>query len=231
IYPMRSLGASGVWEIFIPGLEPGALYKYEIVAANGDIRVKTDPFAFKMEQSPGTSSIVERPSSAYEWNDAIWMSTRDERDVKREPMLAYEVHLGSWARVVEEGNRFLTYRELATRLADHVNRLGFTHVELMPVMEHPFYGSWGYQVSGYFAPTSRYGTPDDFRHFVDTMHQRGIGVILDWVPAHFPKDDFALRRFDGTALYEHEDPRLGEHPDWGTLIFNYGRTEVVNFLT
>ena len=148
----------------------------------------------------------------------------------REPVHIYEVHLGSWARVPEEGNRSLSYREIAPRLAEHVKRLGFTHVELLPVMEHPFYGSWGYQVTGYFAPTSRYGSPDDLRFLIDTLHQAGIGVLLDWVPAHFPKDDYALRRFDGTALYEHEDPRLGEHPDWGTLIFNYGRSEVRNYL-
>jgi 1,4-alpha-glucan branching enzyme len=230
VYPMRVLGSSGVWELFIPEIHAGALYKYEILTRHGDIRVKTDPFAFKLEQHPGTASIVEHPSTEYAWNDEQWMSTREGKDLRREPMLAYEVHLGSWARVPEEGNRALTYREIAPRLAEHVKHLGFTHVELLPVMEHPFYGSWGYQVSGYFAPTSRYGTPDDFRYFVDVMHQHGIGVILDWVPAHFPKDDFALRRFDGSALYEHEDPRLGEHPDWGTLIFNYGRAEVVNFL-
>jgi 1,4-alpha-glucan branching enzyme len=230
VFPMRSLGASGVWEIFLPEIRPGALYKYEIVTRDGDIRVKTDPMAFKMEQHPGTASIVEPPAGSYDWRDDEWMKRRDTLDPHREPMLTYEVHLGSWARVPEEGNRFLTYREIAPRLAEHVKHLGFTHVELLPVMEHPFYGSWGYQVSGYFAPTSRYGRPDDFRYFVDTMHQQGIGVILDWVPAHFPKDDFALRRFDGSALYEHEDPRLGEHPDWGTLIFNYGRAEVRNFL-
>jgi 1,4-alpha-glucan branching enzyme len=230
VYPMRSLGSSGVWEIFLPDVAPGAVYKYEIVTRNGDIRVKSDPFAFKMEQHPGTASIVEPPPAVYDWHDGEWMAKRDALDPHREPMLAYEVHLGSWARVPEEGNRHLTYREIAPRLAVHVKRLGFTHVELMPVMEHPFYGSWGYQVSGYYAPTSRYGTPDDFRYFVDTLHQHGVGVILDWVPAHFPKDDFALRRFDGSALYEHEDPRLGEHPDWGTLIFNYGRPEVRNFL-
>ncbi|MGH7678373.1 MAG: 1,4-alpha-glucan branching protein GlgB [Gemmatimonadaceae bacterium] len=229
VLPMRSLGASGVWELFVPHLAPGTLYKYEILANDGSIRVKTDPFAFKMEQHPGTASIVEAPSS-YRWRDDDWMAARDFRDPHREAMLIYEVHLGSWARVPEEENRFLSYREIAPRLAEHVVRLGFTHVELLPVMEHPFYGSWGYQVSGYYAPTSRYGTPDEFRFFVDTMHQHGIGVLLDWVPAHFPKDDFALRRFDGSALYEHEDPRLGEHPDWGTLIFNYGRAEVRNFL-
>ncbi|HJQ20624.1 MAG TPA: 1,4-alpha-glucan branching protein GlgB [Gemmatimonadaceae bacterium] len=230
VFPMRSLGASGVWEIFVPDVVPGALYKYEILTREGDLRVKTDPFAFKLEQHPGTASIVEPPLDTYAWGDAEWMKRRDKVDPHREPMLAYEVHLGSWARVPEDGNRWLTYREIAPRLAQHVRDMGFTHVELLPVMEHPFYGSWGYQVSGYYAPTSRYGTPDDFRFFVDTLHRHGIGVILDWVPAHFPKDDFALRRFDGSALYEHEDPRLGEHPDWGTLIFNYGRAEVRNFL-
>jgi len=230
VFPMRSLGASGVWEIFLPEIRPGTLYKYEILTHHGDVRVKTDPFAFKMEQHPGTASIVEPPPTTYDWNDADWMSKRDTLEPRREPMAAYEVHLGSWARVPEEENRFLSYREIAPRLADHVKSLGFTHVELMPIMEHPFYGSWGYQVSGYYAPTSRYGSPDDFRFLVDTLHQHDIGVILDWVPAHFPKDDFALRRFDGSALYEHEDPRLGEHPDWGTLIFNYGRPEVRNFL-
>ncbi|MGH7638662.1 MAG: 1,4-alpha-glucan branching protein GlgB [Gemmatimonadaceae bacterium] len=230
IFPMRVLGSSGVWELFIPEIPPGALYKYEIVTQSGDIRVKTDPFAFKLEQHPGTASIVERASASYDWSDDEWMSKRDTMDPHRSAQLIYEVHLGSWARVPEEGDRFLTYREIAPRLADHVKQLGFTHVELLPVMEHPFYGSWGYQVSGYYAPTSRYGSPDDFRFFVDTMHRNGIGVILDWVPAHFPKDDFALRMFDGSALFEHEDPRLGEHPDWGTLIFNYGRAEVRNFL-
>jgi 1,4-alpha-glucan branching enzyme len=230
LYPMRSLGSSGVWEIFLPHLTPGTLYKYEILSRGGDLRIKTDPFAFKLEQHPGTASIIEPAPSSYEWKDQEWMAKRDSHDPHRDAMLAYEVHLGSWARVPDEGNRSLRYREIAPRLAEHVKRLGFTHVELLPVMEHPFYGSWGYQVSGYYAPTSRYGTPDDFRFLVDTLHQHGIGVILDWVPAHFPKDDFALRLFDGSALYEHEDPRLGEHPDWGTLIFNYGRAEVRNFL-
>ena len=228
-YPMRMLGSSGVWEIFIPDVGPDALYKFEILTRDRAIRVKTDPFTAKMEQFPGTASIVQAPS-AYEWHDAGWLAARREADYTRLPVSIYEVHLGSWARVPEEGGRPLTYREIAPRLAEHVKSLGFTHVELMPIMEHPFYGSWGYQVSGYYAPTSRYGTPDDFRYFVDVLHQHGIGVILDWVPAHFPKDDFALRWFDGTALYEHEDPRLGEHPDWGTLIFNYGRNEVRNFL-
>jgi 1,4-alpha-glucan branching enzyme len=168
--------------------------------------------------------------SQHRWRDEGWMAERGRRDPRREPVWIYEVHLGSWARVPEEGNRSLTYREIAPRLAEHVARLGFTHVEFLPLSEYPFEGSWGYQVSGYYAPTSRFGTPDDFRFLVDTLHQAGIGVILDWVPAHFPKDDFALRRFDGTALYEHDDPRRGEHPEWGTLIFNYGRPEVRSFL-
>jgi 1,4-alpha-glucan branching enzyme len=229
IYPMRSMGSTGLWEVFVPEIGAGALYKYEMLTKDGLVRIKTDPFAFKMEQMPGTASIVV-DENAYAWEDGEWMTARPHRDAPREPMLIYEVHLGSWARVPEDNNRSLTYREIAPRLAEHVKTLGFTHVELLPVSEHPFTGSWGYQVSGYYAPTSRYGTPDDFRFFVDTCHRAGIGVILDWVPAHFPKDDFALRRFDGSALYEHEDPRLGEHPDWGTLIFNYGRPEVRNFL-
>ncbi|HXT16756.1 MAG TPA: 1,4-alpha-glucan branching protein GlgB [Gemmatimonadaceae bacterium] len=229
IFPMRMLGSSGVWELFVPEIQPGALYKFELLTREGLIRVKTDPFAAKQEQAPGTASIVQLEDN-YEWSDNAWMSSRRKTDLVRSPLSIYEVHLGSWARVPEDGNRALSYRGIAPRLAEHVRNLGFTHVELMPIMEHPFYGSWGYQVSGYYAPTSRYGTPDDFRYFVDVMHQHGIGVILDWVPAHFPKDDYALRRFDGTALYEHEDPRLGEHPDWGTLIFNYGRNEVRNFL-
>ena len=229
VLPMRVLGASGVFELFVPDVAPGALYKFEILTADRELRVKSDPVAFSAEVPPGTASRVIAPGT-YAWGDDAWMRARAARDAAREPLLIYEVHLGSWARVPEEGNRPLTYRELAPRLAEHVRRMGFTHVELLPVMEHPFGGSWGYQVTGYYAPTARYGTPDDFRCFVDTMHQAGIGVILDWVPAHFPRDDFALRRFDGTALYEHDDPRLGEHPEWGTLIFNYGRNEVRNFL-
>jgi 1,4-alpha-glucan branching enzyme len=228
LLPMRMLGASGVWELFVPDVGPGALYKFEILTRDRQLRVKTDPFAQAMELPPETASRVVR--SEHAWGDDDWMAARPTRDLPREPMLIYEVHLGSWARIPEEGNRFLTYREIAPALVEHVRRLGYTHIELLPIMEHPFYGSWGYQVSGYFAPTARFGTPDDFRFLVDHCHRNGIGVILDWVPAHFPKDDFALRRFDGTALYEHEDPRQGEHPDWGTLIFNYGRTEVRNFL-
>jgi 1,4-alpha-glucan branching enzyme len=229
LFPMRQLGASGVFELFVPGLKEGVLYKYELLTREGVPRVKTDPLAFKVEQAPQTASIVV-DLEKYDWSDDLWMRTRRDADPVREPMLIYEVHLGSWARVPEDNNRALTYREIAPRLVEHVKALGFTHVELLPIMEHPFTGSWGYQVTGYYAPTSRFGSPDDFKFFIDTCHQADIGVILDWVPAHFPKDDWALRRFDGTALYEHQDPRLGEHPDWGTLIFNYGRNEVRNFL-
>ena len=226
-HTMRVLGASGVFELFVPGVGPEALYKFQILARSGAVRVKTDPYAFKLEQAPGFASIVQS-RSGYAWNDGGWLTQRAEADALREPMHVYEVHLGSWMR--HPDNTPLTYREIAPRLADHVRRLGFTHVELLPVQEHPFGGSWGYQVGGYFAPTSRFGSPDDFRFLVDTLHQAGIGVILDWVPAHFPKDDWALRRFDGTACYEHEDPRLGDHPEWGTHIFNYARHEVRNFL-
>ncbi|MEP6835815.1 MAG: 1,4-alpha-glucan branching protein GlgB [Gemmatimonas sp.] len=229
VHPMRALGTSGVWELFVPGVGANALYKFEIKALSGALRVKTDPMAFQMELSSGHASVVV-DTGTYTWNDGEWLARRAEGDPVREPMLVYEVHLASWARVPEENNRTLSYREIAPRLAEHVKRLGFTHIELLPVLEHPFGGSWGYQVSGYYAPTSRHGSPDDFRFFVDTMHAAGIGVLLDWVPAHFPKDDWALRRFDGTACYEHEDPRLGEHPEWGTLIFNYSRHEVRNFL-
>ena len=232
IFPMRSMGASGVFELFVPEIKPGALYKYEMVTQEGLIRVKADPFAFKLEQSPGTASIVQAEGE-YTWSDSEWMNRRNAKghwDVLHEPVLIYECHLGSWARMPEEGNRPLSYRELAPRLAEHVSRLGFTHVELLPVMEHPFYGSWGYQVSGYFAPTSRYGTPDDFRFLVDVLHQHGIGVILDWVPSHFPTDAHGLAFFDGTHLFEHADPQQGFHPEWNTYIFNYGRNEVRNFL-
>jgi len=226
--PMRRLGASGVYELFVPGVWAGAVYKYRIIGPRGEIRLKADPFAQAMELPPSTASRVA--ASSYQWGDGEWMAQRATRDLNRSPVAIYEVHLGSWARVLEEGNRPLTYREIAPKLIDHVRRLGFTHVEFMPLAEHPFTGSWGYQVSAYFAPTARYGTPDDLRYLIDTCHCAGIGVIMDWVPAHFPKDDFALRLFDGTALYEHEDPRRGEHPEWGTLIFNYGRREVRNFL-
>jgi 1,4-alpha-glucan branching enzyme len=229
LFPMRQLGGSGVFELFVPDLQPGALYKYEILTPQSSLRLKTDPFAAAMERQPGTASRVVA-ASTYAWGDGPWMQARRRRDPTREPMTTYEAHLGSWARVPEEGNRSLTFREIAPRLAAHARALGFTHLELLPIMEHPFEGSWGYQVTGYYAPAARLGTPDDFRFFVDTCHREGLGVILDWVPAHFPRDDYALRRFDGTALYEHDDPRRGEHPDWGTLIFNYGRREVANFL-
>ena len=229
LLPMRRLGASGVWELFVPGLGEGTLYEYELRTREGVPRRKTDPFAFKMEQAPATASIVVA-EGRFAWADDAWIAERGARDVTEGPMSIYEVHLGSWMRMEHEGGRMATYREIAEPLARHVAAHGFTHVELLPVAEHPFYGSWGYQVTGFYAPTSRHGSPDDFRFFVDTLHRHGVGVILDWVPAHFPKDDHALRRFDGTALYEHADPRLGEHPDWGTLIFNYGRHEVRNFL-
>jgi 1,4-alpha-glucan branching enzyme len=228
LYPMRRLGSSGIHELFVPGLDAGAVYKFEIKTRQGMLRLKTDPMARAMELPPKSASRVD--VSGYVWGDDAWMKARRTIDHARAPLAAYEIHLGSWARAQERDGRLPTYRELAPALVDHVKALGFTHIELMPVAEHPFAGSWGYQVSGYFAPTSRFGTPDDFRFFVDHCHQNGIGVLVDWVPAHFPKDDFALRRFDGTALYEHDDPRLGEHPDWGTLIFNLGRPEVSGFL-
>ncbi len=228
VYPMRSMGSSGVWELFIPDVKEGAHYKFEVKTQNNHIRVKTSPYAFAMEVRPKTASIVYDVDK-YKWNDNEWMRER-KSDLRFEPMAIYEVHLGSWMRVPEEGNRWLTYRELAPKLIAHLKRFNFTHIELLPVAEHALDESWGYQVTGYFAPTSRFGSPDDFKYFVDLCHQNGIGVIVDWVPAHFPKDDFSLRWFDGEALYEHADPRQGEHKDWGTLIFNFGRHEVRNFL-
>ncbi|HEY5999204.1 MAG TPA: 1,4-alpha-glucan branching protein GlgB [bacterium] len=229
VHAMRVLGGSGVWELFIPGIGEWALYRYEIAAADGALRLKTDPLAFAAELRPKTAGLVFE-HGRYPWADAAWMAERAQRQPRSGPLAIYEVHLGSWMRSGGEAGEWLTYREIAPRLAEHVRRLGFTHVELLPVAEHPFDASWGYQVTGFYAPTSRFGTPDDFKFLVDTLHQAGIGVILDWVPGHFPRDDHSLRRFDGTALYEHEDPRLGEHPDWGTLIFNFGRNEVANFL-
>jgi len=226
LHPMRSLGASGIWELFVPGVDDGARYKFEIRTQDGRLRVMADPFAHRAEVPPQTESIVHR--STYDWDDGDWMAARREGDPLAGPMSIYEVHLGSWRRTLEGG--MLGYRDLADQLAEYASDLGFTHIELLPVMQHPFSGSWGYQVTGYFAPHSAWGSPDDFRYFVDTMHRRGIGVLLDWVPAHFPRDDWALARFDGTALYEHEDPRRGAHPDWGTLVFNLGRSEVRNFL-
>ena len=229
VHPMRSLGSSGVWEIFIPGAHVGQRYKYEIRSRHGEILLKIDPYGTAFEVPPLSASIVTQ--SQYRWNDEEWMRGRAEAGGWfARPMAVYEVHLGSWARIPEEDNRYLTYRELAGRLIPYVKEMGYTHIELLPVMEHPFSGSWGYQVTGFFAPTSRYGSPDDFRAFVDACHGHGIGVILDWVPGHFPKDAHGLARFDGTSLYEHADPRQGEHRDWGTLIFNYGRNEVRNFL-
>ncbi len=229
VHPMRTLGSSGVWELFLPDAAPGARYKFEVVGADGRVRLKADPMARRAEVPPGTASIIV-DDDTYGWQDGAWMERRKSVDVVNQRMSTYEVHLGSWRRVPEEGDRPLTYRELAEQLPDYVADLGFTHVELMPVAEHPFGGSWGYQVTSYYAPTARYGSPDDFRALVDALHARGIGVIVDWVPAHFPKDEWALARFDGTALYEHADPRQGEHPDWGTLVFNFGRHEVRNFL-
>ncbi|MCW3008376.1 MAG: glgB [Solirubrobacterales bacterium] len=228
LHPMRAMGASGIWELFVPDVPAGASYKYEIHTQSGDIRMKADPFAFEAELPPETSSIVNR--SEYEWQDAEWLQTRAEAEQLKAPISIYEVHLGSWRLNPLEDNRSLTYTELADELAAYAHDMGFTHIELLPVMAHPFAGSWGYQVTSQFAPTPRFGSPDDLRAFVDGLHGHGLGVILDWVPAHFPKDDWALRRFDGTALYEHEDPRRGEHPDWGTLVFNFGRNEVRNFL-
>ncbi len=228
LHPMRSLGGAGIWELFVPELDEGAVYKFEIRTQTGELRLKADPVAARTEEPPRTASVVFR--SRRDWRDGEWRERRAASQPWTEPMSIYEVHLGSWRWNPLEGNRSLSYRELADELADYVHDMGFTHVELLPVMEHPFGGSWGYQVSGFFAPTARLGSPDDFRAFVDGLHERGIGLILDWVPAHFPRDDWALARFDGTALYEHEDPRRGAHPDWGTLIFNYGRTEVRNFL-
>jgi 1,4-alpha-glucan branching enzyme len=227
VMPMRSMGASGVWELFVPGIGPGELYKYEVLGRDGVLRLKADPLAFAMQVRPETASRVWDPS-AYRWTDDDWMRRRAETDPYRSPMAAYEVHLGSWMR--NPDGSWLGYRQAAERLAEHCHRYGFTHVELLPVAEHPFDGSWGYQVTGYYAPTARFGNPDDFAAMVDALHNAGIGVILDWVPAHFPTDDFALRRFDGTPLYEHADPQRGEHPDWGTLIFDFGRPEVRNFL-
>ncbi len=220
-YPMRSLGGAGVWELFVPGVGPGARYKYSVCGPDGLWREKADPMAQLAETPPATASVVYE--SSYGWGDADWMSARPARQPVTSPLSVYEVHIGSW-------RPGLSYRELAVELAAYVTSLGFTHVEFLPVAEHPFGGSWGYQVTSYYAPTSRYGNPDDFRFLVDTLHQAGIGVIVDWVPAHFPRDTWALAEFDGTALYEHADPRLGAHPDWGTLVFNYGRSEVRNFL-
>jgi 1,4-alpha-glucan branching enzyme len=220
-HPMRMMGSTGVWELFVPGVGPGTRYKFDICGRDGIWRQKADPLANLAETPPANASVVYE--SSYDWKDADWLAHRSSAQAYAEPMSVYEVHLGSW-------RKGRSYRDLATELVDYVTELGFTHVELMPVMEHPFGGSWGYQVTSYFAPTSRFGEPDDFRFLVDSLHQANIGVIVDWVPAHFPKDAWALARFDGTPLYEHPDPRRGEQPDWGTLVFDFGRPQVRNFL-
>jgi 1,4-alpha-glucan branching enzyme len=243
LHPMRRMGATGIWELFVPDIGEGAVYKFEILAEDGRRSLKLDPFAFRTETRPETAGIVHGLDH-HVWSDGdgAWMEKRQATDPLRRPWSIYEVHLGGFRRVPDERGhgaidvggghtgRWLTYREIAPLLAAHVKKHGFTHVELMPITEYPYDGSWGYQVTGYFAPTSRYGSPDDLRFLIDHLHQAGIGVILDWVPAHFPRDEHGLRRFDGTALYEHLDPRQGEHADWGTMVFNYGRPEVRNFL-
>ncbi len=229
VHSMRSLGGSGIWELFLPGLEENEIYKYEIRTLRGDILIKSDPFQFFGEYRPKTASVV-RYLDHYEWQDTDWQESKKSNAPYDKAMSIYEMHPGSWQRDPAHPERFLTFIELADKLIPYVKQLGFTHIELMPVMEHPLDESWGYQITGPFSLTSRYGTPEDFMYFVDTCHQEGIGVILDWVPAHFPKDAHSLARFDGTALFEHEDPRKGEHPEWGTFIYNYGRKEVSNFL-
>lgn len=227
-HPMRSLGASGVWEIFVPGVAEGAHYKYEVRDIHGQISLKTDPFGFFFEVPPKNAAIVWN-TRRFQWSDEAWMMRRRQRDPLRAPISVYEVHIGSWRK--KSASESFSYRELAEPLVEYVRKMGFTHVEFLPVAEHAFYPSWGYQVTGFYAPTSRFGSPDDFQFLVNALHEAGIGVIIDWVPAHFPRDSWALARFDGTALYEHEDPRKGAHQDWGTLIFNFGRHEVSNFLT
>lgn len=229
-FPMRPLETSGVWEIFIPGVGEGAKYKYEILAANNDTPfLKSDPYAVRFEPPPHNSSVV-CDISGYGWSDEKWIKNRMKTDWAKKPVSVYEVHLGSWKRVPEDGFRPLSYAEIGRQLAEYCVQMNFTHVEFMPLTEYPFDGSWGYQVTGFYAPTHRYGSPREFMEMVDVLHQNGIGVIMDWVPAHFPRDAFALAGFDGSCLYEHEDPRLGANPDWGTLCFNYGRKEVANFL-
>ena len=228
-HPMRSLGASGIWELFVPGLEEGVKYKYEIGTSKGYPFLKTDPYGTRFESPPHNASIVCN-TDAYEWGDSDWIQKRASVDWLNMPISIYEMHAGSWKRVVEDANRPLSYKELATELVDYLKEMHYTHVQFMPLAEHPFDGSWGYQVTGFFAPTHRFGPPEDFMYLVDVLHQNGFGLIVDWVPAHFPTDSFALGQFDGTALYEHADPRQGFHQDWGTHIFNYGRNEVRTFL-
>jgi 1,4-alpha-glucan branching enzyme len=227
--PLRPNGQSGIWEGFFPGIGNGTLYKYHIVSRFNDYRVdKTDPFSIFNEIPPKTASIVWNLD--YQWSDQEWMTSRRQRNALDKPMAIYEMHVGSWRRVAEQSNRSLSYRELAPQLADYLEQLGYTHVEFLPIMDHPFFGSWGYQITGYFAPSGNYGTPQDLMYLVDTLHQRGIGVILDWVPSHFPADEHGLAFFDGTHLYEHADPRQGYHPEWKSYIFNYGRKEIQSFL-
>ena len=227
-HPMRKQIPSGVWELFVPNVQAGMNYKYRVRSLDGRIIDKADPLAFYSEVPPRTASIVH--SLSYQWNDARWLDERAQNRILQKPISIYEVHLGSWRKCEGTNHGWLNYRELAHQLVEYCQQMGFTHLELLPISEHPFSGSWGYQTTGYFSATSRYGTPEDFMYFVDHCHQNSIGVIIDWVPAHFPKDALGLYRFDGSALYEHEDPRQGEHPDWGTMVFNYGRHEVRNFL-
>ncbi len=228
-HAMRKHYSSGVWELFIPDIQVGTKYKFAVKQRGGRVVEKCDPYGFFAEVPPRTANIVSDLSD-YEWKDAEWIRTRAQHNALDAPMSIYEMHVGSWRRDPADPSRWMSYGEIAPQLVEYCKKMGFTHVQLLPVSEHPFTGSWGYQTTGYYAATSRYGTPQDFMHFVDLLHQNGIGVIIDWVPAHFPKDDHGLRHFDGSAMYEHEDPRKGEHPDWGTMIFNYGRNEVRNFL-
>ncbi len=227
-HAMRPLASSGIWELFVPGVEQGTCYKYAIIGADGELKLKADPLAQAAELPPKTASVVFERHHRWGSQENKWLERRRSSEPLSQPVSIYEVHLGSWRR--RDGDHCLSYTELARELGDYVVDMGFTHVELLPVMAHPFSGSWGYQVTGYFAPTPRHGSPDELRGFIEALHERGVGVILDWVPAHFPRDEWALARFDGTALYEHDDPRRGAHPDWGTLVFNYGRHEVRNFL-
>jgi 1,4-alpha-glucan branching enzyme len=230
VNPLRSRGSSGVWELFVPELDEGAIYKFEIIGPRGELLpLKADPYGFRSELRPHTGSIVARLET-YPWNDAGWMTQRKQINWLERPVSIYEVHLGAWRRIPEESNRWLTYRELGDQLIPYVKDLGYSHIELLPIMEHPFDGSWGYQTIGYYSATSRYGTPAEFMEFIDRCHRAGLGVILDWTPAHFPRDTHGLAEFDGTHLYEHSDPRQGSHPDWGTLVYNYGRNEVQNYL-
>jgi len=230
VHPMRSRGASGVWELFVPGIDSGELYKYEIRSADGSLHAKADPYAQRSEVRPKTASITYAPVQ-YAWDDAEWLAARSESNQLEQPLSIYEVHLGSWKQTLEESSRKYGYRELADELVTYVKNMGYTHVEFMPLATHPYDPSWGYQVTGYYSPAARYGSPEDLKFLIDLCHRSGIGVILDWVPAHFPTDAHGLAQFDGSCLYEHADPRQSLHPDWGTLVFNYGRNEVRNFLT